>query len=97
MIRRMSMVIALCAVAGCSGGTAPTVEMATPDTFAGVWRSVTPSLEFVRLSVYSTSSRAGVLATRLTFSGVAWDGAGRIDGDAHCKCSYDRRLARRQS
>jgi len=37
------------------------------------WCSVTPSLEFIRLSVYSKSSE-GVLAARLAFSGVAWEG-----------------------
>ncbi|MDF2771337.1 MAG: hypothetical protein K0S86_831 [Geminicoccaceae bacterium] len=50
--------------------------------FTGSWRSVTPSLDFVRLSVHSKSSEQGALAALLTFSGVAWEGSGRIDGDA---------------
>ena len=89
MIRHAFVVTAFCAVSGCSSGTsepkvgqtlaAPSVS---PEAFAGVWRSTTPSLEFVRLSVYSKSSEQGVLASRLTFSGVAWEGAGRIDGDS---------------
>jgi hypothetical protein len=36
----------------------------------------------MQLSVYSKSSQKGVLGTRLTFSGVAWEGGGRIDGDS---------------
>jgi hypothetical protein len=43
---------------------------------------VTPSLEFIRLSIASPSSETGVLATRLAFSGVMWDGQGRIEGDS---------------
>ncbi len=92
MIRWMSVVVALCAVSGCSGDTTDPVSKASPPevalevpsvgTFAGVWRSVTPSLEFMRLSVHSKSSEAGVLAARLTFSGVAWEGGGRIEGDS---------------
>jgi hypothetical protein len=43
---------------------------------------VTPSREFIGLSVTSKSSEMGVLGARLTFSGVAWEGGGRIDGDS---------------
>lgn len=57
-------------------------EIPSPDAFAGSWRSVTPSLEFVRLTVDSKSSEQGVFASRLTYSGLAWDGEGRIDGDS---------------
>ena len=88
----MSMVIVLsAAVAGCSRTSEPvsaasppeTVsEAPSPSTFAGAWRSVTPGLEFIRLSVHSKSSEEGVLAARLTFSGVAWEGGGRIVGDS---------------
>jgi hypothetical protein len=53
----------------------------TASTFAGTWRSVTPTLEFIRLTVSSKSSEKDVLAARLTFSGVAWEGSGRIEGD----------------
>ena len=53
----------------------------TPSTFAGTWRSVTPTLEFIRLTVTSKSSEKDVLAARLTLSGVAWEGSGRIEGD----------------
>jgi len=90
-MRWMSVLVALCAVAGCSAGTDPVddasptetvVKVPLPETFAGAWRSVTPSLEFIRLSVHSKSSEQGVLAARLTFSGVAWEGSGRIEGDS---------------
>jgi len=97
MARRMSLTaLALGATLGCGGTSAPTASdgsvpaapppvaspSASPVAFAGAWRSVTPSLEFIRLSVVSTSSRQGVLAARLTLSGVAMEGAGRIDGDS---------------
>jgi hypothetical protein len=88
MNRWMSVLVVLPVLsvgAGCSGATdARPQGSAVPSasTFAGMWRSVTPSLEFVRLSVDSKSSQLGVLAARLTFSGVAWEGAGRIEGGA---------------
>src|SRR4051812_38533474 len=92
MNRWMSVVFAVFAATGCSGGTSgPASETAPPETvsqvpsaatFAGQWRSVTPSLEFIGLSVSSKSSEAGALAARLTFSGVYWDGGGRIQGDS---------------
>lgn len=53
-----------------------------PFEYVGEWRSVTPSLEFVRLTVSSKSSEQGVLASRLTYSGVYWEGDGRVDGDS---------------
>jgi hypothetical protein len=82
MIRWM-MVLAACATIACaSDPAAPQVQATSPDAFAGAWRSVTSSLEFMRLTVASTSSERGVLAARLTFSGVAWEGGGRIAGDS---------------
>ena len=92
MNRWMSVVVALSVATGCSNGTSePASQLSPPETvsqapspatFAGQWQSVTPSLEFVGLSVESKSSEAGALAARLTFSGVYWDGGGRIDGDS---------------
>jgi hypothetical protein len=90
MIRLMSVVIVLCVAAGCSGSTTPEPEgspasvsgVPSASTFAGTWRSVTPPLEFIRLTITSKSSEQDVLAARVTFSGVAWEGSGRIDGDA---------------
>jgi hypothetical protein len=90
-MRWMSVVVLLSVVAGCSRTSEPVSaasppesvsEAPSPSTFAGVWRSVTPGLEFIRLSVHSKSSEEGVLAARLTFSGVAWEGGGRIVGDS---------------
>lgn len=53
-----------------------------PTVYVGEWRSVTPLLEFVRLTVRSKSGEQGVLASRLTYSGVYWEGDGRVDGDS---------------
>ena len=87
----LSVLVVLSLAVGCSGATDTRPEGSPPEatltvpsasTFAGTWRSVTPSLEFVRLSVDSKSSQLGVLAARLTFSGVAWEGSGRIEGAA---------------
>ena len=83
MMRWMSAITLLCATIGCSAGPAETAFTASsPDAFAGAWRSVTPSLEFIGLSVNSKSSEMGVLGARLTFSGVAWECSGRIEGDS---------------
>src|SRR6185369_2390527 len=82
MRRLISFTFALTAAA-CSGGPSETARKAeSAETFAGTWRSVTPSLEFVRLVVVSKSSEVGALGGRLTFSGVAWEGSGRIDSDS---------------
>ena len=92
MNRWVSVMVATFAATGCSRGTSePAAQTSPPETvsqlpsaatFAGQWRSVTPSLEFIGLSVSSKSSEAGALAARLTFSGVYWDGGGRIQGDS---------------
>ena len=80
------VVTLLVATIGCAtdpAGTAgATFKASSPGAFVGAWRSVTPSLEFIGLSVASQSGELGVLGARLTFSGVAWEGAGRIDGDS---------------
>ncbi len=87
MNRQTLSVVALLAVTACAGGPseaaldrpAPT---ATLTSFTGNWRSVTPSMEFVRLSVHPLSRDMDALGARLTFSGVAWDGSGVIDADS---------------
>jgi hypothetical protein len=85
-MRSVSVMTLLCATLGCAVGPAGPAETAfkasSPAAFAGEWRSVTPSLEFIGLSVTSKSSEMGVLGARLTFSGVAWEGGGRIEGDS---------------
>ena len=83
MMRWVSVMTLLCATIGCSAGPVETTsKVPSLDAFAGEWRSVTPSLEFIRLSVNSLSSEMGVLGARLTFSGVAWEGSGRLEGDS---------------
>jgi len=86
MMTRWVSVLTLMRVVGCAAGPAESAETgfnpSSPEAFAGAWRSVTPSLEFIGLSVISTSSEMGVPGARLTFSGVAWEGGGRIDGDS---------------
>jgi hypothetical protein len=80
---RWVAMVALCAAVGCSNGPASVNgETVTPEVFAGTWRSVTPSMEFIRLSVHSLSSRQDVLGAQLSFSGVQLEGSGEIDGDS---------------
>jgi hypothetical protein len=80
---RLMLAVATCTVIRCgSSFVAPESQAALPDAFAGTWRSVTPSFEFIRLSVFSTSGETCGVAARLTFSGVAWEGGGRIVGDS---------------
>ena len=75
--------VAMLLTLGCaSGPTESASPSATPETFVGSWRSVTPSLEFIGLSVQSKSSQMGVLGVRLTYSGVAFDGSGRVEGNS---------------
>jgi hypothetical protein len=83
MIRWMPAAAALCATIGCSVSPVnPVLHPVSAEAFVGTWRSVTPSYEFIGLSVVSKSSEIGVLGARLTLSGVAWEGGGRIDGDS---------------
>ena len=83
MFRRMWAAVVLCATLACDRAPVEAVTASqSPDAFAGTWRSVTPSLEFIGMTVASTSSAIGVLGIRLTYSGLAFDGRGRIDGDS---------------
>lgn len=85
-MRGLSVMTLLYATIGCAVGPAGPAEIvfnaSSPAAFTGEWRSVTPSLEFIGLSVASKSSEMGVLGARLTFSGLAWEGGGRIAGDS---------------
>ena len=84
MIRWMPAAFALWTV-GCSRSPverSAVAAISSPETFAGRWRSVTPSREFIGLSVYSKSTEVGTLALRLTYSGLAFEGSGRIEGDS---------------
>jgi hypothetical protein len=78
---RVATAIAACTVIRC-GSSFIGPDSQVPDAFAGAWRSVTPSFEFLRLSVFSNSGETCGIAARLTFSGVAWEGNGRISGDS---------------
>jgi hypothetical protein len=83
--RQISAIAIVALAAACSSDrvTESVVEVPLPpEAFAGTWRSVTPSLEFIRLTVESKSSEAGGFGARLTYSGIAWEGSGRIDADS---------------
>jgi hypothetical protein len=78
---RLVSAVAACTVIRCGTGLVGPDSL-VPDAFAGTWRSVTPSFLFVRLSFSSSSSETCGVVGRLTFSGVAWEGSGRITGDS---------------
>lgn len=82
MKRLLAIVLGVITMGCANAPTTVKRAVAKPELVVGVWRSVTPSYEFVRLAVYTTSSRADVLAARLTLSGSIWDGSGRIDADS---------------
>jgi hypothetical protein len=87
MLRRFAALLGTCALLACARSTdrlstENTPRAAAPEAFVGAWRSITPQLEFVGLSVYSKSSQQGVFGVRLTYSGVAFDGNGRLDADS---------------
>jgi len=79
---RLVMTAAACTVIRCGTGFIGPDSQTLPDAFAGTWRSVTPSFEFIRLSVFSTSGGTCGVVAHLTFSGVAWEGSGQITGDS---------------
>ena len=81
-MRAVPFAIGLCLATACAGGVTETRTSPLTSNFTGSWASVTPSLEFVRLSVVSRSDQPGVLGAHVTFSGTAWDGTGRIEGDS---------------
>jgi hypothetical protein len=86
VIRRTVALLFLLSSVGCSSrateATPATSSTPNADVFAGAWRSVTPPVEFIRLTIASKSSEMGALAARLTLSGMAWEGSGRITGDS---------------
>lgn len=73
-----SLVLAF--VVGCTQPGEPIAKV-PPETFVGSWRSTTAPHEHLRLTVQPPAPM-GWLGTRLTFSGVAWEGAARIEGDS---------------
>lgn len=87
MFRRIFIpAAAICTMIACSSGPSESKSKTTPtvsaEVFVGTWRSITPSYEFIGLTVVSKSSEQGALGARLTFSGVYWEGSGKIDGDS---------------
>jgi hypothetical protein len=83
MMKRWFAILGLAGtLAACRDGASEGIVAVRHEVFAGEWRSITPSLEFLRLTVQSKSSERDVLAARLTFSGVAWDGSGTVGGDS---------------
>jgi hypothetical protein len=83
MKRWVLMLVLLATVQACENKVgSEVVHVAQPEAFTGVWRSITASTEFVRLTVHSLSREPATLGTRLTFSGVYWEGSGRINGDS---------------
>jgi len=78
---RLVTAVAACTVIRC-GTSFIGPDSLTSDAFAGTWRSVTPSFLFVRLSFSSSSTETCGVVARITFSGVAWEGSGRITGDS---------------
>ena len=81
-MHRWMTTVAIYAALGCSSGPAAPRGQPAPSTFSGTWRSTTSSLDFVRLTVGPKASAQDLLAARLTFSGVAWEGEGGVAGDS---------------
>ena len=83
MRRWARMLVLLATVQACENKVGSEVVHVTQlDEFTGTWRSITASTEFVRLTVHPLSREPATLGARLTFSGVYWEGAGRIHGDS---------------
>jgi hypothetical protein len=81
MLRLASAAVLLTVIA-CGGTSSEPGKTASLDDFAGSWSSVTPSYEFIRLSVVSKSVEQGAIGARLTLSGLALEGSARIDADS---------------
>ena len=89
MMGRLALIGVTIATLGCGGSAAEPgkaapdqTKVATAAAFIGSWSSVTPSYDFIRLSVTSLSIQQGALGARLTLSGLAFDGNARIDADS---------------
>ncbi len=82
MPRALSAAILALTVA-CGGAPSETpARAASLESFVGEWQSVTPSYEFIHLTLLSLSSDPNALGARLTLSGVAWEGRGSVTGDS---------------
>jgi hypothetical protein len=81
MSRRIAVVAAALLISAAACSREPTAPV-PPETFTGSWRSVTAPYEHLRLKVDPPSTVTGAMHLRITFSGVAWEGASRIEGDS---------------
>jgi hypothetical protein len=90
-MRRMIVAFAVCMAAACSGSPADrglvtensaNLKTTSAESFMGTWRCVTPTMEFLRLTVSPLSVQQGALGVQLAFSGVMWEGSGKVAGDS---------------
>ena len=87
MNRFLFAVVAVLVATGCSRGASEPASEGAPletvlsaaDKFIGTWRATTPLMEFVRLTVSPLEVEQGKLGARLTYSGVLWEGTGRVE------------------
>ena len=68
--------------ASCSRTPSETTPTVKPERFTGTWQSVTSPYQHLRLTAQPLAGFENVLSMRLSFSGVRWEGAGRIEGDS---------------
>ena len=78
MIRRILIAALIIPVIACGE---PTATVAA-ERFTGSWRSVTAPNEHLRLTIARSLVSDDMLSARITFSGVAWEGPARIEGDS---------------
>ena len=78
MIRRILIAALIIPVIACGE---PTATVAA-ERFTGSWRSVAAPNEHLRLTIARSLVSDDMLSARITFSGVAWEGPARIEGDS---------------
>ena len=81
-LRIVAVAALLMSAAACSRTPSENTALVPPERFTGSWRSTTPPYEHLRLTAQPLSGFANVLSMRLSFSGVRWEGPGRIEGDS---------------
>ncbi len=82
-MHRSSSAAILALTLACGGAPSETpARAASLESFVGEWQSVTPSYEFIHLSLLPISSDQHALGARLTLSGLAWEGHAQIDADS---------------
>lgn len=78
MIRRTLIAALIVPFLACREPTATV----SAERFTGSWRSVTAPNEHLRLTIARSLVPGVMLSARITFSGVAWEGPARIEGDS---------------